>query len=215
MSQGGGFAVDNNGPDAKVREQSVYALCRALVAAGDAGALRRLVVELRPFFERVSKAKTAKIVRKIIEFLGHIPDCVPMQAELTREVIAWCVAEKRTMLRQRLEARLAAYLLQMEAYTEALALISELAKEVKKLDDKLLLVEIHLVESRIHHALANTPKSRAALTASRANANAIYCPPGLQAEIDRQAGVLCCEDSDFKTGYGHSNGLELGSSRSN
>ena len=37
---------------------------------------------------------------------------------------------------------------------------SKLNKELKKLDDKALLMEVQLFESRTYHALRNIPKSR-------------------------------------------------------
>jgi 26S proteasome regulatory subunit N6 len=45
-------------------------------------------------------------------------------------------------------------------YTESLALISKLLKELKRLDDKNVLVEVQLLESRVYHALGNLAKSR-------------------------------------------------------
>ncbi|EED93476.1 predicted protein [Thalassiosira pseudonana CCMP1335] len=126
-----------------------------------------------------------------------------MQAQICRNIIEWCQAEKRTFLRQRVEAKLALVLFQQDKYGEALALVDNLLAELKKLDDKQLLVETHLVESKIHHGLRNMAKSKAALTASRTNANAIYVAPALQCQIDLMSGVLHCEEGDYDTAYSY------------
>lgn len=67
---------------------------------------------------------------------------------------------------------------------------SQLLQELKKMDDKALLVEVQLLESKTYHALSNLPKARAALTSARTTANAIYCPPKLQAALDMQSGTI-------------------------
>ena len=81
-----------------------------------------------------------------------------------------------------------------QSYYEALALINSLLKELKRLDDKLVLVEVQLLESRVYHALGNIPKGRAALTSARTSAASVYTPPLLQAGLDMQSGMLHAED---------------------
>ena len=88
-------------------------------------------------------------------------------------------------------------------YREALPLINDLLRELKKLDDKMILTEVHLLESRVNHAISNFPKAKAALTSARTSANAIYCPPTLQAQLDLQSGVLHAEDKDYTTAYSY------------
>ena len=86
---------------------------------------------------------------------------------------------------------------------EALKLINGLLRELKRLDDKLVLVEVQLLESRVYHSLGNQPKAKAALTSARTSAASVYTPPLLQAGLDMQSGMLHAEDQDFNTAYSY------------
>lgn len=90
-----------------------------------------------------------------------------------------------------------------QSYYAALTLINSLLKELKRLDDKLVLVEVQLLESRAYHSLGNVAKGRAALTSARTSAASVYCPPLLQAGLDMQSGKLLAEDGDFTTAFSY------------
>jgi len=187
----------------RVKELAITNLTNYLTKENRAEDLRNLLTQLRPFFALIPKAKTAKIVRGIIDAVAKIPGTSELQISLCKEMVEWTRAEKRTFLRQRVEARLAALLLENQEYTEALTLLSGLIKEVRRLDDKLLLVDIDLLESKLHFSLRNLPKAKASLTAARTAANAIYVPPSQQGTIDLQSGILHAEEKDYKTAYSY------------
>ncbi|KAG1138247.1 hypothetical protein G6F37_008211 [Rhizopus arrhizus] len=165
--------------------------------------LAELIRSSRPFMLTIAKAKTAKLIRTLVDYFSDIPNCLPLQIEICKENIEWCIQEKRLFLKQALETRLVALYLENKMYHESLNLIAQLLKELKRLDDKMVLVEVQLLESRVCHALRNLPKARAALTSARTSANSIYCPPLLQASLDMQSGILHAEDKDYKTGYSY------------
>lgn len=188
---------------ARLKEQAIYKLGALYAHGHEPEKLRELLQTIRPFFATAPKAKTAKIVRSLIDLVAQIPETLPFQIELCRDSISWCRAEKRSFLRQRIESRLASLLLEAGEYNKALELLAELLREVKRLDDKPLLVEIQLVEAKTHHALRNLPKAKASLTSARTAANSIYCPPALQAQIDLMAGSLHAEERDYKTAFSY------------
>lgn len=152
---------------------------------------------------RFAKSKTAKLVRTMIDYIKAIPDTVQTQVDVTKESIEWAVSEKRVFLRQNLETRLVSLYIEISQFQPAITLINSLLKELKKLDDKIQLVEVHLLESRVYHLLRNMAKSRAALTSAKTAGNSVYCPPLLQAALDSQSGILHAEEKDYETAFSY------------
>ncbi|EEH15802.1 hypothetical protein PABG_05889 [Paracoccidioides brasiliensis Pb03] len=154
-------------------------------------------------FSSFAKAKSAKLVRQLLDFFSAIPNTLDIQIQVIKSCIEWAVSERRSFLRQNLETRLVTIYMQKQSYYDALTLINSLLRELKRLDDKLVLVEVQLLESRVYHALGNQPKARAALTSARTSAASVYTPPLLQAGLDMQSGMLHAEDKDFTTAFSY------------
>ncbi|MCJ1293407.1 26S proteasome regulatory subunit rpn6 [Xylographa carneopallida] len=165
--------------------------------------LADLVRTSRSTLSSFAKAKTAKLVRQLLDLFSSIPNTVPIQISVTKSCIEWAISERRSFLRQNLETRLVTLHMAQQSYYEALTLINSLLRELKRLDDKLVLVEVQLLESRVYHALGNQPKAKAALTSARTSAASVYTPPLLQAGLDMQSGMLHAEDKDFNTAFSY------------
>lgn len=74
--------LGEHGSDAesvKQREEAIGKLSDAYVKAQDAKALTELLSQLRPFFAVIPKAKTAKLVRNIIDQIAKIPNSTDIQ----------------------------------------------------------------------------------------------------------------------------------------
>lgn len=196
--------AENDEEQIRLKEQGILQLGELYKKEKKAKELADLIKTTRPFLSLISKAKAAKLVRTLVDYFLDLEAGTGIEVQLCQECIDWAKHEKRTFLRQSLEARLIALYYDTEMYSEALALGSQLLRELKKLDDKNLLVEVQLLESKTYHALSNLPKARAALTSARTTANAIYCAPKVQASLDLQSGILhAADERDFKTAFSY------------
>jgi len=196
-------SVESNDEINKIREEAIMLLATIFKTQKNAVAIQKLVVQLRSFFQTIPKAKTGKIVRALIDEVSLIDGSSETVIQLCKDSIEWAESEKRTFLRLSLQAKLATTYYETGQHQDSLKISTPLLREVRKLDDKRLLVSLHLNESKVQHALHHLPKSRASLTAARTAANAIYCPPQLQAELDMQSGTLHAEEGDYKTAYSY------------
>ncbi|KAG2389777.1 hypothetical protein LR48_Vigan08g128700 [Vigna angularis] len=185
-----------------IKELAIVNLTEQFMEKNRAVDLCSLLTHLRFFFSLIPTAQTAKVMRRVIDSVGEIPGSSDLQIIICKEMVQWARAERRSLLRQRLEARLAALLVENKEYWEALALLNGLIKEVRRIDNKLLLVEIHLLESKLHVSLGCLRKANAALTAARTAANnAVRVPQDLQGAMELQNGILRAEDKDYNTAH--------------
>ncbi|XP_014504302.1 26S proteasome non-ATPase regulatory subunit 11 homolog [Vigna radiata var. radiata] len=186
-----------------IKELAIVNLTEQFMKKNRAVDLCSLLTHLRFFFSLIPTKQTAKVMRRVIDSVGEIPGSSDLQIIICKEMVQWTRAERRSFPRQRLEARLAALLVKNKEYSEALAVLNGLIKEVRRIDDKLLLVEIHLLESKLHITLGNLPKAKVALTAARTAANAVYVPQDQEGAIELQNGILHAEEKNYITAHSY------------
>ncbi|KAL7283828.1 hypothetical protein ACG7TL_003268 [Trametes sanguinea] len=167
----------------------------------DAQGIAGVIKLSRGFVSSIAQAKTAKLIRTLLDCFNAIPDSQKIQMDVLHENIEWAKREKRIFLKHSLETRLVGLQLDTQQYKPALALVDSLLTELKRLDDKLVLTEVHLLESRAYRGIGNLAKAKAALTSARTAANSIYCSPHLQARLDLQSVILQAADKDSTTAY--------------
>ncbi|PVU95111.1 hypothetical protein BB560_005886 [Smittium megazygosporum] len=192
-------------PEASTAEKERALLSVALIAERneDVGLLTNVFNNSREFLSSLPRAKSSKLVQTLIDRFSCIPNAQDIQLQVCIDSIEWAKGDNRIYLLQALEKKLAGMYLETKKYTQSLELIGKLLHDLKKVDDKMELVEVHLLEAKIYHALHNLAKSKAALTSARSSANSIYTPPPLQASLDLYSGILHSEEKDYKTAYSY------------
>ena len=191
----------------KAKETAVYKLAAIYKEKSLVEELLQLQKAILPLFIDLPKSKTAKIVRTLFDLTLGIPQAVEGRTKdlvgLCHYIIEWCDKESRSFLRMRIENKLADLYFKLTKYADALDILRKLVYELKKKEDKMLMVEAQLVESKVFHALENLPKAKAALTAVKTTANSIYVVPALQAEIDMMSGLIATDEKDYTTAYSY------------
>ena len=151
-------AISEN--DQKIKENAVYAVADIYVANKNLTEFIKLISGVRPLAACMPQARVAKIIRVLYERLPSIPGGLQATIDIGKEIVEWCKAEKRTFLKHRLQTKLSSYYMELGMYNDALKLIDEVMHEVRKLEDMMMLVDIHLVETKVYISLENIAKSK-------------------------------------------------------
>eukprot|EP00915_Cephaloidophora_sp_WS-2016_P006174 GHVH01008145.1.p1 GENE.GHVH01008145.1~~GHVH01008145.1.p1 ORF type:complete len:412 (+),score=86.38 GHVH01008145.1:114-1349(+) len=176
-------------------------------AAKDPAGIEIFFKEVALLLSDLPKVKAAKAVRSWVDIIGSLDSSsstnVESQIALCKHVIEWSILEKRTFLKHRIQVKLAWILLEQRKLVEGLPLVETLAFEVKKLEEKVLLVEVHLIQSKMLFEMHNIPRAKASLTACRANSNSVHISTQLQAAIEFTGGILAAAETDYHVAHSY------------
>lgn len=187
----------------KAKEQAAYRLATIYQDKGLVEELINLAKKILPVFKDFPKSKLARIIRSLFDMALKVEGKLEELVDLSKYIIDWCIKEERSFLRMRIETYLSDLYYRLSKYNEAIQILTKLNYELKKKEDKQLLVESQLIEAKVYQALENVPKSKASLTAVKTIANSVYIVPILQAEIDMVSGLIAADEKDYATSYSY------------
>lgn len=146
----------------------------------------------------------AKLFRELLEALSPFPNPIPAEYEnLSKFVLQWSLSSNISFLQSKAELKLAEILGRRNQLRQAVKYVESVIKDARAIDDKHLLVEAHLLETKLQFKMENMPKAKSALTACRANSNSVFCSTLLIAEIETTAGMIHIFENDYKIAYSY------------
>ena len=146
----------------------------------------------------------AKLFRELLDDLSPFPKPIPAQFEnLSKFILQWSISSNISFLQSKAELKLAEILGKRTQLREAVRYVESVIKDARVIDDKHLLVEAHLLETKLQFEMENLPKAKSALTACRANSNSVFCSTLLIAEIETTAGMIHIFENDYKIAYSY------------
>jgi len=125
----------------RCKELSTYKLAAIFKEKGLIEELVNLTKSILPLFVNFPKSKLAKIIRTLFDLTMKIEGRYQELVGLCEHIIKWCEDENRSFLRMRIETNLAELNFKLMKYNDAIIILNKLTYELKKKEDKQLLVE--------------------------------------------------------------------------
>ncbi|EDO08418.1 PCI domain family protein [Babesia bovis T2Bo] len=182
-------------------EDVLYVIVYHLIETGHIDAMLGALVRNELFFAVLPQAKTAKMVRSVLERLSQVVKDLDVLYRVFGLYRSWCANMKRTFLGYRLDLKICILLLLRRNYSAAIMSLEKLQQDVKNIEDKPLLLDIHLTQAKAYLLVRNLVRTKIALSNAKNVAININTPTYVSAEIDLLSGLLYLCESDYRTAY--------------
>lgn len=155
----------------------------------------------------VKNTNTTFLVKLIIKLITEIENNKDFNKKeiinLIKDLINTCDQTSNISMKNKLNIKLSELYYFIEEYKNGLEVINKTLVDLKKYEDNLGLIEIQLIESKIHYKSKGIIKAKAALTTVKTLSTKVYIEPNLQAKIDMHSGVLAAHEKDFDLSYSY------------
>ena len=167
---------------------------------------------LREYFKLISDIKEikntnntflVKLTDKLIGKLKKRKDLLNDIIKLCEEITKFCDQTNNISMKSKIQTRLAEIYYIHEHYAKALEICNKVIFDLKRYEDNLGLIQLLLLESKIHYATNGISKAKATLTSVKTLITKVYVEPKLQANIDMHAGILAAHEKDFNLAYSY------------
>ena len=168
--------------------------------------------ELQNYFKLISEIKEikntnntflVKLTDKLISKLKKRKELLDDVIKVCEEITKFCDETNNISMKSKIQTRLAEIYYIHEHYAKALEICNKVIFDLKRYEDNLGLIQLLLLESKIHYVTNGISKSKAALTSVKTLVTKVYVETKLQANIDMQAGILAAHEKDFNLAYSY------------
>lgn len=183
------------------KESAIYEFAKILVREKNFEQLAILCQSLRKFWPDLTGARASKIMKKIVSFIS--PKDFKEGISFVEKMIEWSEKEGLKYLKLFFHTKRVGMLYELGQYSECLENIKRLSTELKKMNDKLNLINLYIYESKTYYEMQNMTRAKASLTSARALAVTTFSPSYIQAQIELISGMYICEDRHYSAAYGN------------
>ena len=164
--------------------------------------LEFLLVKNPKVFE-LSVPQQTRFIKHVVNKLFHVQGELAQKQSVMDQLLVIIKDTNLKYLLYQIEHLYIELLLLNKLNNDALTRIDSILLELKKLDDKQLLLQIYIQQSRAYYHLKSTPKSKGALVAAKTLSHQMYVPPTVQLQLDEQSGLVHLLDKEYTIAYSY------------
>lgn len=182
------------------KENAILEYSKFLLKNENFEELQNICLSLNIFWKDLTNARSSKILKRICLLITNYKKGIIFLDNLIEK------SKNKKYLKLFLETKKVSFYFELKEYEKCLENIKKLDAELKKMNDKVNLISLHLVESKTHFMLKNMVKAKACLTSARALSVTTYTPFEIQGQIELLSGIYICEENYHESS--HSNFIE-------